>query len=1119
MVEFNKEYLKLNNKQRQAVDTIDGPLLVVAGPGTGKTQLLSMRVANLLQKADITPNNILCITFTDNAARNMRDRLETIIGQAAYHVGIYTFHSFGTDIINQYPAYFTERALLQSIDDLGSYEILRSIFETLAHNNPLSTKVGDEYIYLKDTQSTISWLKQNALKPEELMQLLKQNEAFMEETTKYIAQTLTQPPSTKLLSTYKDLASKLSSKTMKGMFEFSNYGAQCVSELLDAIDHTDPNGRFAPAITSWRNNWFEKNNSGDYQFKDNHKALQKMKAVAVIYKDMQDALSKRGLFDFDDMIMEVVHALEKYDELKFNLQERYQYILIDEFQDTNKAQMRIIKALGDNPVNEGRPNIMAVGDDDQAIYGFQGAQSSNMLDFLHSYNNTELVALTDNYRSTQSILDVSRSLVTQADNRLETEIDTISKDLVAHSSLPNDIVEQNVLPSELQQYQWIAEKIDYYIKQGTEPREIAVIAPKHKYLERLMPYIGSKQIPVAYERRENILDAPIIKQITTLSELTDALARNDHINADALMAEVLSFEFWQIKLEDVAALSIESYDAGTHWIECMLKSENIHIKKIATWILEGVRQSHLQPLEYMLDRFIGNNQLVINSIEDGDPFQIKQLDEASFHSPMREYYFNDNNFDSQTDDYLALLGQLSTLRHRLRSWQPDRMLLNKDFVEFVRLHREAKLKIIDTNPHTQTTNAVQVMTAHKAKGLEFDIVFVINAQDEVWGPSARTRSDRIRIPRNLPIKPLGQSTSDKVRLFYVALSRSKHTLHITSYTHSLDNKLSLGLSFVGGNNKESTPPHQKLAPVHQQIAEGIQAVEILTTDWAYRFRDIFADKPTLLQPILKKYKLSVTHLNNFLDIANAGPHYFLVHNLLRFPEAMTPNAAYGDAIHKTLQWIYAELRTQEMPSQNKIDRYFCDILQRKHLPPHEFKTFSERGVNALYKFITERSNSFNKEAIIERGFSNEGSRVGEAILTGKIDKIELEKPGIFCVTDFKTGNPAGSWKGKYDYERIKLHKYRQQLMFYKLLIERSASFGSKYIVISGKLEFIEAADSGNILAPLQVDFDPKELQRFETLIRAVWHHIQTLNFPDAAKYNSDFNGLIAFENDLMTGIV
>lgn len=1112
---FEQRYKQLNNQQRIAVDTIDGPLLVIAGPGTGKTELLSMRVANILKQPDVSPSNILCITFTDNAARNMRERLQQIIGQAAYHVQIHTFHSFGTDVINQYPDFFASQSLLQPIDELGSYEILRDIFQSLPHTNPLAVKVGEEFIYLRDTLRTISWVKQNALLPEELNTILTHNANFFATVGQDLADCFRDSPSTKYLDRYKSLLKTFLKHSTHHEFAFPGIATMAANELSQAIEDTPTSGRYATSITSWRNRWCQKDSKGNFEFKDAGRSLQKMHALVDIYAKYRTEQKRRGLFDFDDMIVEVVHALEHNNELKFNLQERYQYILIDEFQDTNKAQMRIIHSLGDNPVNESRPNIMAVGDDDQAIYAFQGAESSNMVDFISAYRDVAMITLTENYRSSQEILEASRSVILQADNRLEDLVKGINKSLNAQIKIDDKSIDYTVLESELSQYQWIAENVKHNLKNGIEPQNIAILAPKHKYLERLIPYLANQQLPIAYERRENILDAPIIHQIISMSQLTDALSRNDQHTVDALFAEILTYEFWGIPLESIAQLSITCYKKGSHWLECLFESDE-KLASIARWFLEGARQNHTQPLEYMLDRIIGPGDKLFDDNEYTEPVPAIENQE-SFISPLRMFYFSDESFNQNTDTYLSLLGKLSTLRHKLRSWQPDRMLTNKDFVEFVRLHRDAKLKIIDTNPHTQTTNAVQVMTVYKSKGLEFDVVYAINAQDEIWGPSARTKSDLIRTPLNLPIKPAGQSVDDKLRLLYVALTRCKRKLNITSYNQTLDNKLSPHLSFLQPEPVETNHKHFKQRYISFAARE--KAEQILATDWQYKFKDIIADKPTLLEPILQNYKLSVTHLNTFLDVVNAGPIHFLNHNLLRFPQAMTPHAAYGDAIHKTLQWIYTTIKGHPMPSPQKINAYFVDMLSRKHLDENDYQFFRARGKESLAIYIKQRQSSFSPKAIIERGFHNEGVVIGEAHLSGAIDKIEEINPVSFRVIDFKTGQPSVSWYGKHDYEKHKLHKYRQQLLFYKLLIEHSSSFGGKYSATQGQLEFVEPDNDGHIVDPLVLTYSDKEIDRFVRLLQGVWRHIQALSFPDVSHYSKDYNGVIAFEEDIINGRV
>jgi DNA helicase-2/ATP-dependent DNA helicase PcrA len=1084
MRKYETEYKLLNDAQKQAVDETEGPVLVVAGPGTGKTQLLSMRVANILRKNDVQPGNILCLTFTDNAARNMRERLSSIIGQPAYHVAIHTFHSFGTDVINHYPDYFTGRQLLQQVDELGRYELLQEIFEGLPHSNPLSTKVGEQFLFLKDTLSAIGWLKQNAVSPVELHELLNANEKFIKAVEGEVAKVFAATPSPKHLADYKKLLASVQKHVSgKRYFGFPEYASECAAELEQAIAETDPSGRFAKPVTAWRNNWCKKNAEGQHEFKDGGQNYRKMHALANVYQELVDSMAARGLYDFDDMVIEAVHAMERDDELRFNLQERYQYVLVDEFQDTNKAQLRMLSALGDNPVHEGRPNIMAVGDDDQAIYSFQGAEVSNMAQFAKLYKKPVLISLRENYRSSADILKTSETVSGQITDRLAGD-----KGLIAKQKYGSDVLDNLSFGSELAQYDWVAGEIAKLIKKGTPPQDIAVIAPRHKYLERLMPYLGEQQVPVAYERRENILEAPIILQLLRMAELVAALADNRQNQADALLGEVLGYDFWAIPSETLTALSLECYNKHKHWLEVLAGHKDKQLKEITAWLVSLAKKSRLEPMEYMLDQLIGSG-------------------EDKSVSPLRAYYFNEERYEQATDSYLMLLGQLSTLRQRLRQWKPNKALYLRDLVEFADLHLSAGLKIVDTNPHTQTTAAVQVMTAYKAKGLEFGTVFVINAQDEVWGPTARSGSSRVTLPRNLPIAPAGDSDNDRLRLLFVAITRAKHTLHVTSYTHTLENKLSPGLSFLetaGVPQKNIDKP----APP--------QAAEILATDWAYRFRQIIADKPALFEPILAEYKLSVTHLNNFIDVREGGPQYFFTHNLLRFPEAPTPSAAYGDAVHNTLQWAHSELRAKgALPPIKKLQDYFADLLERKHLQAAEHKKLDKRGREALAEYIKHRGKTMSTRDMVERGFNNEGVVVAGANLSGKIDLLHFTDQSTVEVRDFKTGKPARDWKGRDEFEKVKLHKYRQQLLFYKLLVEGSASFSRKLSVSGGALEFIEADERGKLVDNLELEFDDQEMHQFMRLIGAVWAHIMKLDFPDISKYSKNLAGIKQFEQDLI----
>lgn len=1087
----------------------------MAGPGTGKTQLLSLRAANILRLSGVSPNNILCLTFTDNAARNMRERLQSVIGQPAYHIAIHTFHSFGSEIIGRYPDFFTRRQMLQQIDELGRYQLLREIFERLPHDNPLSSRAGDEYVYLKDALSTISWLRQNALSPDQLDTILDANEDFMHRISAILAETFQTTPSPKHLQEYNDLLHEISGLVKNtDVLGFPEYGLECMSTLETAITATDPAGRFAPKITEWRNTWCQKDFSGKHVFKDSGKSLAKLRALGQVYRELLKSMEEKSLYDFDDMIMEVVNALETNADLSYSLQEQYQYIMVDEFQDTNKAQLRILTSLGNNPVNENRPNIMAVGDDDQAIYAFQGAEVSNMVAFAKSYSDPLLVTLQENYRSTDAILRASDAIASQISDRLSSIFPAAHKHLVAKNEFESERLIRATFPSELSQYQWIADEVSKYIDDGTSPEQIAVIAPRHRYLERLMPYLGKKHLPIAYERKEDILESKIVLEILTMAQLVIAISENKHENIDSLLSEVLGYEFWEIPSDELLELSLYCYNKHEHWLPVLLKHDNSKFSGIAEWLMVIARNSKLEPLEYVLDELVGGISDSTDSEFEDIAVSSKRV--SAFVSPLRAYYFSQKNFEGSTDNFLLLLGQLSTLRQRLRQWKPSQTLFVADLIDFVEMHRTAGIKIIDTNPHTQTTNAVQVMTAFKAKGLEFEVVFVINAQDEVWGPTARSKRNMISLPKNLPIAPASNSDNDKLRVLYVALTRAKHSLCLTGYTHDLESRLSPGLSFIGEGN---SLVHSAFEPEMIDKPLAPQAAAILSTDWAYRFRQVIADKPTIFEPIIKDYKLSVTHLNNFIDVKDSGPDYFLMHNLLHFPEAISPSAAYGDAIHRTLQWASLQLKQSfKLPTSKEIGVYYVDLLARKHLRNTEYKRLERRGIDALQLYMKEKGSTMAATDLIERGFNNEGVVIGGAPLSGKIDKLQFPETAVACVVDYKTGKPSKSWQGSDDYEKIKLHKYKQQLMFYKLLVENSASFSKKVIVEKGELDFIEPDENGELTDGLVLVFDPADMERFSKLIISIWQHISNLDFPDTLKYEKSFKGILDFEEYLISTV-
>ena len=1108
-MDFSSRYQKLNAAQKQAVDHIDGPVLVVAGPGTGKTELLSMRAANILRQTDTLPENILCLTFTESGAAAMRERLSQIIGKDAFRVAIHTFHSFGTEIINQNAEYFYHGAHFRAADELSSYELLRGIFDELPYDNPLASKMNGEYTHLADTLTTIAELKKSGLTSDELLAVLDANEIVLDHIEPKLNEVFAGRISKATIEQLASIAPLAADVTQPhlpiGIVPLANALSLDITHAVDAA--ADANS--TKPITAWRNKWLEKDATGKFVFKD-RKRHAKLRAASFIYYQYLSRMQQAELYDFDDMILRVVHAMEVFPDLRFNLQEKHQYIMVDEFQDTNLAQMRILYNLTNNELSEGRPNVMAVGDDDQAIYSFQGADISNILGFEQTYRGVEVITLTDNYRSAEPILKAARSVIVQGGGRLETTIETVNKELTAHQEGRGSGVSLLEFESTSDERRALARSIAERIKAGQPAETIAVLARRHHELEKLLPYFNDEGIAVNYERQDNVLDIEPIVALESVARLVVALYEKRHDDVESLLPEVMTHPAWGFSPESIWQLSLMAHSSHKTWMATMAtRPEFIPFHK---WLTEvASRVSHV-PLEQLIDYLLGGRRAlpVDQTIDEADDTVEHSPEDEEFISPLFSHFFSDEMLESHPDEYLIYLEALRTLRGKLRDYQPEDTPTLQTFVSFIDLHKELGSRIASLRPHTDTgLSAVHLMTAHKSKGLEFNTVYVIGAVDSAWGERVRSRSRLIGYPENLPLAPSGDTLDERLRLFFVAMTRAKQDL-ILSYSLSDDGgKATLGASFLLDSSLEA-----ETQPARDTVADLIRDAE---RRWYEPLLHVSKESMlTLLQPTLQNYKLSVTHLNNFLDVTQGGPQGFLIGNLLRFPQAMSPNAAYGSAIHNTLQRAHAHLvATKEQRPIEDILRDFETSLRSQHLTPEDFEYFHQRGSDVLSAFLAHKYDSFTTTQKVELNFAGQQARIGDARLTGALDLVDFDsEERSMVVTDYKTGKPSVSWQGKTDYEKIKLHKYKQQLMFYKLLVESSRDYRD-YTVEKGVLQFVEPTPAGDITA-LDLSFTSDELQEFSRLVEVVWRHIMTLDLPNTDSYDQSYKGMLEFEQSLLT---
>ena len=268
-----------------------------------------------------------------------------------------------------------------------------------------------------------------------------------------------------------------------------------------------------------------------------------------------------------------------------------------------------------------------------------------------------------------------------------------------------------------------------------------------------------------------------------------------------------------------------------------------------------------------------------------------------------------------------------------------------------------------------------------------------------------------------------------------------------------------------------------------------------------------------MEQFLQEYKLSPTHLNNFLDLSRGGPQNFIEQNLLFFPQAKSPSGSFGSAIHKAVEQLHVYLKNQgELPKLDFLLQKFEQALKNERLGDQDFSQYLLRGRLILKNYFDRNQNNFSQTDQIEVNFRNRGVVLGEALLTGKIDKIKEMDPKEIIVFDLKTGQSLSNWQGKGEYEKIKAYKYKNQLGFYKLLIENSQDF-LKYKINQGILEFIEASKNDNPILELNLEKD--FIDRLSKLVQTVYSRIVSLDFPDVSKYSPDIKGILEFEESLV----
>ncbi len=1066
---FDKEYSRLNPEQKRAVTVIDGPVLVIAGPGTGKTQLLSMRVANILKKTDTAAANILCLTFTNKAATNMRERLVSLIGPTARDVSAKTFHSFAAELMNQYPDHFWSGARLATAPDAVQLEIVETILRELPLDNPLALKFAGEYTAIGAVQEALKLAKEAGLTPGRLKALIKANIAFIEALEPKLITTLDAPLSYKnlgkLAEQIHDLPDQPTDKLTAPLLSLTSV----IKQSFEQAVRMDQDTNKTVNTGKWKKRLLQIVDGQKGMF-DERRRNQWWLAVADVYDTYRSELRRRGYYDYADMLVEVITELQNSPEMLANVQERYLYVLIDEFQDTNAAQLRLAHLVADHNAADGAPNLMAVGDDDQSIYKFNGAELNNLLSFERMYPTTQRIVLKDNYRSSQLILDASKKIIEQAEDRLVKRDKSLNKNLTAvNEPRQKSSVKHLSFPTLEHQQMGIAREVAKLRAEGQG--RIAILARSHDSLEQLASILLRLKVPVQYERQSNILDHEAVQQVCLLAELAVAIKTGNKQAVNEKTARTLLHPMWEIAPKDLWDLAVTNY-AEPDWLNSLISSDNPKLAAIGQWFFWlGHRTPHM-PLQLSIEYLLG-----LRASEHRD-------------SPIKPYFAARQEVD---DDYLHGLSAIRLLRILVSEFSHNNDPNLQDFVRFIELNRNNHKVLADESPFVSSESAVQLLTVHKAKGLEFDSVFIVDAMENIWKP----RNGGRKPPMNLPLQPYGDDMDDYIRLMYVASTRARRRLVFSSYYQNHIGEPILVAPFVRTSVEAKIVPPSRLDPPVTVLEH--------TMRWP---RLQSKDESALLKPRLENFSISVTSLLNFLDVTKGGPDYFFERNILRLPDVKTASLSHGTATHAALE------EAQKLVNKNSFDlatvlQTYESALKNEHLPEQEFKRYLKQGRMLLESLFIENKLGLIPGSLTEQRIAD--VTIGPATISGKLDRIDLPDDKHIVVVDYKTGRPLSSFQTKDQNQVIRAWKQRTQLTFYALLTHNTARFRGK--VVEGRMIYVEAERANDFTRSYSPSAE--EITRLSKLVIAVWQHVKALNFPDISKYTPDYAGIAAFEEDLI----
>ena len=1004
---FREEYERLNEKQRLAVDTIEGPVMVIAGPGTGKTQILASRVGKILLETDAQPENILCLTYTDAGVVAMRKRLLQFIGSDAYKVNIYTFHAFCNDVIQENLSLF-EKTALDPISDLERIELFKELIDSFPKNHPLKRYRGDVYFEINNLQQLFSTMKREGWTPADINQSID----------KYLADITTR----------------------------------------DEFIYKRKFKEFKP---------------GDLKkdkIEEEKERKEKLRAAVNEFDRFQQMMRKRNRYDFDDMINWVIRAFEENKNLLATYQERFLYILVDEYQDTSGTQNRIVQLLIDYWE---KPNVFVVGDDDQSIYRFQGANVENMMTFADSYKSDLItVVLTNNYRSTQPILDISKTLIDNNLERLIEKIPGLTKDLRSshhHISTLDHFPVIKEYETQRQEMIDISLQVQKLLADGIPAGEIGIIYKENKYGEELAQYLKLRNIPVYTKRNVNILELPLAQKIILIIKYL-AAEHDTPYGGDEMLFEILHFDWFHVPAVEIAKLSIENSEKRSEEkssLRRLLHEKATAIPKdlFSITIHEGLKKA---------------SSILEKLIADAPNVTLQHL----FENIIRETGILNHIMQSPDKHWqLQILTALFDFAKEETRRNPSMKL--QQLVNIIDLMKkeEISLPLVQVSGSEKGAN---LLTAHGSKGLEFEYVFFAGCNASFWEKKRKPGGGYSLPDTMFSSLPKSNDEEELRRLFYVALTRAEKHLFISFSRFKNDGKELEPSMFIAEILDRHILPAEKVF-VSDEVLSEFSALQFGEAE-APEIEKIEKD---FVDRLLDKFVMNVTALNNYLKC----PLEFYFKNLLRIPSPKNEATEFGSAVHYALEQLFRKMQDGGKEQFSSKEDFTADFRwylhrHRESFTKEQFDRRLEYGQEVLSNYYDNRINGFNKIVAIERNIRN--VVVKGIPIKGKLDKLEFDGKSV-NVVDYKTGDPdkaVPKLKGPSDKDPNGGDYWRQGV-FYKILVDNYEQKAWK--VVSTEFDFIEP-DKKKKYRTEKLIITPADIETVSQQIIMVWQKIQDREF-------------------------